>query len=35
MSYDLYMLSTQPGEDPMETLERLEEREERPPRLTP
>ena len=28
MSYDLYMLSTQPGEDPMETLERLEEREE-------
>ena len=28
MSYDLYMLSPQPGEDPMETVERLEEREE-------
>jgi hypothetical protein len=28
VSYDLYMLSPQPGEDPMETLERLEEREE-------
>jgi hypothetical protein len=28
VSYDLYMLSPQPGEDPMETVERLEEREE-------
>ena len=28
VSYDLYMLSPQPGEDPMETLERLEECEE-------
>jgi hypothetical protein len=28
VSYDLYMLSPQPGEDPTETLERLEEREE-------
>ena len=28
MSYDLYMLRPQPGEDPMETVERLEEREE-------
>ena len=28
VSYDLYMLSPQPGEDPMETLERLEEHEE-------
>jgi hypothetical protein len=28
VSYDLYMLSPQPGEDPMETLEHLEEREE-------
>jgi hypothetical protein len=28
VSYDLYVLSPQPGEDPMETLERLEEREE-------
>jgi hypothetical protein len=28
VSYDLYMLSPQPGEDPMETLERLEEGEE-------
>jgi hypothetical protein len=28
VSYDLYMLCPQPGEDPMETLERLEEREE-------
>ena len=28
MSYDVYMLSPQPGEDPMESLERLEECEE-------
>jgi len=28
VSYDLYMLKPQPGEDPMETLERLEEQEE-------
>ena len=28
LSYDLYMFSPVPGEDPMDTLERLEEREE-------
>jgi hypothetical protein len=28
VSYDLYMLCPQPGEDPLETVERLEEREE-------
>jgi hypothetical protein len=28
VSYDLYMLRPVPGEDPMDTLERLEEQEE-------
>ena len=35
MSYDLYMLGPVPGEEPMDTVERLEERPPRPPPIAP